>query len=182
MEFLNNPMTPVQAVQSGRLLTDNWDELLQFSETLDYDEDKVARINAEGKTKMEADGKVTWAEIVRTAASYVPEFVNAEKAKDLDINMHFKIGGQEEVMESYTLTVKDGKASFSEGLHGEATSTTAMDSETFLSTLVYGRKEDAGELELSDADLEGIAGGKGGSCGAATSSGAICGAEATRTF
>ncbi len=125
---------------------------------------------------MEADGKVTWAEIVRTAASYVPEFVNTEKAKDLDINMHFKIGGQEEVMGSYTLTVKDGKASFSEGLHGEATSTTAMDSETFLSTLVYGRKEDAGELELSDADLEGIAGGKGG-CGAAASGPSACAAQ-----
>ncbi len=179
MEFIQEPMSPQAAVEAGRLVTSNWDELLQLNETLTFNEEKLNQINEEAKSEMTADNVITWKEFVNTAAKYFPEFIDSEKAKDWNATMHFVIGASEEKMGEFTLKVENGEATYTDGLEGEATSMTYMDAETFISTLAYTRKESTGDLQLSDTELEGIAGGKGASaCGAAASVASACGADA----
>ena len=46
MDFINEPVNPVTAAQNGRLQTTNWEDLFKLRDVLNYDPDKVAKINA----------------------------------------------------------------------------------------------------------------------------------------
>lgn len=179
MDFINEPTNPVTAAQNGRLQTTNWDDLFKLRDVLSYDPEKVKKINDQAKAEMTADGVVTWKEFSDTVARYFPEFVDAEAAKGWDANMHFLISQDQW---EYTLEIKDGEATYHQGLIGDPTSVTAMDTETFISTVLYTKQYDQGELELTDEELEGVAGGKGASaCGAEACGGDACGADASGT-
>ena len=154
MDFIKKPMGPEDAAKAGLINTNNWDELLQLHEVSTFNAETLKTINTKSQAETTADDVIDWKEIVNTAARHFPEYIDSEKAKDWNAVMHFAIGVSEEKMGKFTLKIENGVASYTDGLSGEPTSETEMDAKTFISTITH-----TDDLELSDSELEGIAGG-----------------------
>ena len=180
----------MDSAQNGRMNTTNWEALYQLRDSMTFSEEAAAEINAQAKSDV-GDGQITWNQLCDTVAKYFPRFIDPEKAAGWNAVLHFIIGSEKW---EYTLKIEDGKSTFESGLSGDPTAVTAMDAETFISTVMYTKKYSDGSLELTDDELEGVAGGKGasacgsdhagasasgaGACGGAVTGAGACGAQA----
>jgi len=202
MQFVDKPfgadvhiLDPQTAFMAGKIKTDNLDDLRMFEKAFPANPEIIVNVL---KQQQELDTG-----LVESAEDIAPEkksdllFVHMlpmcfvpQAVADWEANIHFKINGAGD----YTVKVEDGKSEISKGLSGEPTSVIESDYEDFRmitrhrvledSTLVSQEQleewDDDLELdfELGDDQLEAIAGGKGGGCGAEASASTSSGVEA----
>ncbi|WP_420548084.1 hypothetical protein [Curvivirga sp.] len=202
MQFVDKPfgadvhiLDPQTAFMAGKIKTSNLEDLQLFEKAFPANPEVIVNV---AKQQQEMEGAV-----VESADDIAPEkksdllFLNIlplcfvpQAAGDWDTTIHFKIGGAGE----YTINVANGETNITKGLSGDPSTVIESDYDDFRlitrhrvledSTLVTDEQleewDDDIELdmELSDDQLEAVAGGKGGSCGAEAAAGTACGADA----
>ena len=175
MDFIMRPNELRQRFQAS-----NMQDLIQLEQAFDLLPELVDEVKQEVKKEVEGkgEGEFTAKDEFDILFRFYPKFYKPEDAPGWNAVMHFKI----EEIGNYTLTVSDKTATTASGLEGEPTCVVETDATVLLALLFRERvqeaaNEDADE-ELSDAQLEAVAGGKGSACGAEACGGDACGGAA----
>lgn len=185
-------VSPESAYLSGQLKTSNLDNLRRFETTFPL-APQVILETAQDKRQGYIDrGSLPTSEEKMDILflEVMPKIFKKRYVQDWDATFHFEI----EEAGQYTVEIKEGELTTTKGHIGEATTTVSAheevwrkimrfemleDSNVFGDQLLEGwQDEESIDTELSDDQLEAIAGGKGGGCGAAASAVTACGADA----
>ena len=183
MKFINEPA----AASDVHFDATNLEDLQTFRKAFYFDVDKCVALRKKvheelgGKVKelKDSENKFQEAAKFQTALSMklLPDFFDPERGKGWNAVIHFKV----DELGDYTLKIDGGKATSEEGAVGDPTCVVNTDMVSLGKQLTLIRMEDMVEREedeLSDTDLETVAGGKGG-CGSESNAGAACGADYT---
>jgi hypothetical protein len=175
MDFVNQPDSGVGFDMSNR------EDLQNFQRAFDFSPEKLKKIQekaiAESADKLKQGDTLTIKNMSDAFFEYLPELMDLDKAKDWTANIHCKITNAG----NYTMRIGGGKVTTQEGLVGEPTGTLMADFVT-LGRMLNQLHDRVEEGELSDLELESVAGGKGaaavakGACGSDICGGVACGA------
>ena len=202
MEFVDKPfadnvvlMDPVTAYMAGKIKTDNLGDLQMFEKCFPANPEVLVNV---AKAQQEIEGGVveTPDDIEPDVKAdlfflkIVPLLFLPNVAGDWESTMLFKLG---EEAGQYTIKVADGACTVSKGDSGNATTTVESDYDDFRMILRHVVLRDSHlvspeqleewdedvelDVELSDDQLEAVAGGKGGGCGAEASAATACGSD-----
>ncbi|PKK91089.1 MAG: hypothetical protein CVV64_04785 [Candidatus Wallbacteria bacterium HGW-Wallbacteria-1] len=172
MKFINQPMA------QRHFDATNLEDLLLFRKAFDLESLDVKGIQAELKVHLDKVTDRSQENLIHAQTDFtfdiLPRYYAPEKAKGWIANLLFKVEG----VGDYTLKVDGHKATIEKGDQGVHTCTVKTDVTTLAMQLALVRIEDVKEDdELTDSDLEMVAGGKGGGCGAEASGASACGSD-----
>ena len=158
-------METIQNQSKRHFEASNMEDLIMFRKAFYFSPDKIASLEKEVKNKVSGESEEN---ALKSKAdltfNVLPEFYDKDKVKDWNANLQFKIDN----IGDYTLEVKDGKAVTKKGLHGTPTCVISADIFSLNQQLALLKMEASkSNDELSDVELEAVAGGK-----------RICGGEA----
>jgi hypothetical protein len=158
----------------------NTDDLLMFRKTFDFDPAIITEVRGRLSKQLKSgspqspDHKHDVKFQCDTTFRLLPEFFIPAKSHGWNAVLHFQIRNTGD----YSLIIHNGTARSEAGLVGTATCTINCDVQQLAHQLAFIRFEDMSEDdELSDRELEMVAGGKGGACGAEVSDVSACGAD-----
>ncbi len=207
MLYLDQPNTgshaiisPEMALMEGRIRTSSVDDLRLFERAFPMDPQVVIAVSQEVLARRGVDGTMSPG-AARTLLSpkektdlyfkeILPKVFRADRAGGFIGSLYFVIEGAGD----YTVDVRPSGVNVTEGKAADVTSQTTISMPTFQAILRWEALEDSGQIdetrivtdeersdELSDDQLEMVAGGKGrgggGGCGAEGSAGTGCGGE-----
>ena len=208
MQYIDQPkmgrhaiLSPQMAVISGQIKTNSVDDLRQFERSFNFDPRVVVELSKDVFSRTDLgekeDGTVDpeqaghiFSPKEKTDIFFkelIPRIYDANRAPGWTANLYFDIEGAGD----YTVSVQAGGVRIADGKEGEPDANISMDVETFSSVMRFEVLDDANQmkdlvvvddesrsLELSDDQLELVAGGKGGgSCGAEASGASACGSD-----
>ena len=212
MQFIDQPKTgrfailsPELAVVSGKIKTDSIDDLRRFERAFPFDPRAVIAVAQDVLERENVSGKVSPDKAQRLLTpkeksdivfkELLPRVYRPGAAPGWTSDLYFNIEGAGD----YTVSVKPDGVRVAEGKVGDPDANVAMDAGTFAAVMRFEALDDSGQLdevnvvddegrseELSDDQLELVAGGKGETaaacgaeaCGGDACAGAACGAAA----
>ena len=138
----------------------NIQDLMQLEQAFRLTEERVLRVRGKMEQDLEGlEGPATVDELDALFRHY-PEFMVEGSAPGWSAVFHFKIAE----VGAWTLSVRGGVATTAKGLEGEPTCVVETDAELLVALLLHEQKQTAEteeeDEELSDAQLETVAGGK----------------------
>jgi hypothetical protein len=198
MQFIDKPfadtmalVSPEHAYLAGRIKTDQLEELRNFQRAFPFNPTVViASFQELARRFPDANQPPSDQERIAFAFEYLlPRIYSPKSVGDWEGVLHFTITDRDA---RFTVAVDGEKAEVSRGLNGTPTAEISMDHETYRAVLRYTALEDStmvsaeqladwetqeelASSELSDDQLEAVAGGKG--CGAEASAQTACGAD-----
>ncbi len=183
MQFIDAPENPMRAISEGRLRVSNLEELRRMEESIAISPGKVEEINQRGEEIYADTGEgVKTSNII---AFYIQALVDLmEPSPDWKTEFLITlINTDDNVLYNYRLRVADGEVSdFSATKQAiseeEAACEIVTDVGTFINLLRYMKSKALGEItdELSDQELELVAGGK-NNCGGEACAAEACGSD-----
>ena len=173
MDFILRPNELQQRFQ-----TTNIQDLVSLERAFVLDPERVATVRAaiEAEVAGRSMSEFTIKDELNVLFQHYPDFYVANQIPDWRAVFHFQIAE----VGAYTLTIRDGRATSSQGAVGEPTGVVETDATVLLALLFRERLDDADDdvdEELSDAQLEAVAAGK-GACGAEATGTSGCGGDA----
>ncbi len=206
MQFIDKPftsnvtlMSPEHAYMAGRIKTSDLEDLRNFQRAFPFNPERVVEVFKELVTESKKyTGPPTDAQKVDIAfTKLLPRCYSPQSVGDWTGVIRFTVTD----MAAYTITVDGTKASVEAGTGPTPTSSIEMDYETYRSVMRFEVLEDShlvsddvlldwesqeemADVELSDDQLEAVAGGKGEppppvqACAADACGAAACGADA----
>lgn len=172
MKFIHEP------VQSRHFDSTNLNELMMFRKAFDFESLDVNSVQGELKEAFDEAEDKTPDNLLKIQVDFtfrmLPRFYKPDRAKGWNSVLRFEIDN----LGAYTIIIDGRNARAEKGSAGSPTCTVKTDVTSLATQLALIRIEDVRlDDELSDADLEMVAGGKAGACGTEISAGTACGAD-----
>lgn len=207
MLYIDNPnsgkhgmMSPEAAVLSGKIKTDSVDELRQFERAFPLDPRIIVEVSKSVMNRNNVTGAISPEEARKLLEpkektdiifkEVFPKTYQPSNAPGWNSTLYFNIAGAGD----YTVKVENGQVQVSDGKVGTPDGSLSTDASTFFAMMRFEALNDASQLkdvtvvydeeaseELSDEQLELVAGGKGcgaEACGSEANAGTLCGADA----
>lgn len=172
MKFIHEP------VQNRHFDASNLDDLMLFRKAFDFEALDVKEVQEQLKADFERAEDKSPDNLLKLQVDFtfrmVSKYYDPSRAKGWKATMLFKIDN----IGDYTVVIDGQTAKVTKGTTPAPTCIVKTDVTSLATQLALIRIEDTREDdELSDADLEMVAGGKGGGCGAEASGASACGAD-----
>jgi hypothetical protein len=174
MKFISQP------AQNQHFNSDNVEDLMMFRKAFDFENLDREKVQKDLKEAFEKVQDKTQENLIKVQTDFtfktITSYYKPEAAPGWAARMIFHVDG----VGDYSIIIKNDKAEYIKGLIDNPTCNVFTDVGTLATQLCIIRLEDVREDdELTDDDLEMVAGGKGGGCGAEASGPAVCGQDYT---